>query len=124
MKTIELDIKPISNNALQGVTRTGKVYKKKEAREFERQVYFLLKVAAVGVKIPEQRDLELVLRFYVSRKFDTSNCVKLIEDCIADFFKINDRRFAGHKTSRVVVKEGEEKIRFKIEPYQDLEYII
>lgn len=124
MKAIELEIKPISNNALQGITKTGKVYKKKEARDFENEVYFLMKKACVGVKIPEERDLELILRFYVSRKFDTSNCVKLIEDCIAKFFQINDRRFAGHRTSRVVVKEGNEKIRFKIEAYQDLDFII
>ena len=124
MEVIGIHIKPISNNLINGVTKKGRVYKKKEARDFENDVSDLLKKHAWNIKLPNSRDLELIMRFYVSRKFDTSNCVKLMEDCIAKHFKINDRRFAGHKTSRVVVKPGQEKIEFVINPYNDYDYAI
>lgn len=122
MEVIAIHIKPISNNLINGVTKKGRVYKKKEAREFEDNVLHLLKKHAWHILIPTSRDLELITRFYVSRKFDTSNCLKLLEDCIARHFKINDRRFAGHKSSRVVVKPGKEKIEFVINSYNDADY--
>ena len=116
---IVLDVKPISNNSLYGVTAAGRRFKRKAAVNFCSKVEWLLAIGAHNVKLPESRDLELVTRFYMSRKFDTSNCIKLIEDCIANFFQINDRRFAGHRSSRVVVKEGQERIKFRIREYDD-----
>lgn len=121
MRVVELNLKVVSTNLLYGHNRkTGKRYKKKDAREFEEKARMLLNIHANRIRLPEDSlDLELITRIYVSRKFDTSNCLKLLEDCIAKHFRINDRRFAGHRTSRVVVKRGEEKIRFKILPYDD-----
>ena len=116
---ILLSIKPVSTNNLYGITKRGRKYKKQEATDFENAVDWMLRINAFAVEIPQTRDLELITRVYVSRKFDTSNCLKLLEDCIAKFFKFNDRRFAGHRTSRVVVKEGQERIKFKILEYQD-----
>lgn len=120
MDVVSLNIKPVSTNNLYG----GKRYKKKEAKEFENTISWLLKIYANSVKLPEQGELELITRFYVSRKFDTSNCLKLLEDCISKHFQINDRRFAGHKISRVKVKPGQEKIKFLIRPYEDKNYEI
>ena len=121
---VELKLKPVSNNMLHGITKTGKLYKKKDAREFEENARKLLNIHANRILLPEDGDLELITRVFVSRKFDTSNCLKLFEDCIALHFKINDRRFAGHKISRVKVKKGEERIRFFIKPYDDVNYLI
>ena len=118
MGKVLISLKPVSTNNLYG----GKRYKKKGAVEFEGAVEWVLKYNTLGIKIPESGDLELITRFYVSRKFDTSNCLKLFEDCLALHFKINDRRFAGHRMSRVVVKEGQEKIEFKINHYDDSIY--
>ena len=123
-RVVELLIKVISNNHLHGVTKKGKVYKKKEAREFEDDVKKLLRIHCNRMRLPESGDLEMVTRVFVSRKFDTSNCLKLFEDCVAKHFGINDRRFAGHRISRVKVKEGEEKLRFLILPYEDKIYDI
>ena len=124
MRVIELNLKPVSNNMLHGITKTGKVYKKKEARLFEQDARRLLNIHANRIRLPEDGDLELITRVFASRKFDTSNCLKLLEDCIATHFKINDRRFSGHKISRVKVKKGEEKFRFTINLYEDVNYLI
>ena len=121
MRTVELPIKVVSTNLLYGFNRkTGKRYKKKDAKQFEEDARKYLNIHANRIRLPEDRlELELITRIYVSRKFDTSNCLKLLEDCIARHFGINDRRFTGHRTSRIVVKEGQEKVRFKILPYDD-----
>lgn len=121
---IQLNIKPVSNNLLYGITKRGHKYKKKDAVEFEKNCEWALKVAAFNMRLTSKEDLELITRVYVSRKFDTSNCLKLFEDCVARHFKINDRRFAGHRISRVVVKEGQERIRFKIQEYDDSIFVI
>lgn len=121
---VELPIKVVSTNMLYGVRKNGQRYKKKEAEAFENDVDWLLRVLAKNVKIPDTIDLELITRVFVSRKFDTSNCLKLFEDCLARFFKINDRRFKGHRISRIKVKEGEEKLRFLIKEYNDEIYSI
>ena len=117
MRPVTLPIKPVSTNNLYG----GKRYKKKEARVFEESVRAYLIRDAKHIVIPDG-DLQLITRVYVTRKFDTSNCLKLLEDCIAKFLQINDRRFAGHRISRVVVKPGHEKIEFRILPYDPSEY--
>ena len=123
-RPVELLIKVVSTNMLYGITKKGKKYKKQEAVDFEDNVRRLLNIHANRMRVPEKDDLELITRVFVSRKFDTSNCLKLLEDCIASHFKINDRRFAGHRTSRVKTKEGEEKVRFLILPYDDSIYKI
>ena len=125
MRTVELNIKVVTTNLLYGFNRkTGKRYKKQDAKDFEENVRRLLNVHANRIRLPDTLNLELITRVYVSRKFDTSNCLKLFEDRVAKHFGINDRRFAGHRISRVVVKAGEEKIRFKILPYDDSIYAI
>ena len=124
LRVIEINLKPVSNNMLHGITKKGKIYKKKDARVFEEDARKLLNIHANRLRLPENGDLELITRVFVSRKFDTSNCLKLLEDCIATHFKINDRRFAGHKISRVKVKQGEERIRVLIKPYDDIDYLI
>ena len=121
---VELPIKVVSTNMLYGVRKNGQRYKKKEAEDFEDTVDWLLRRLAYNIKLPDSLDLELITRVFVSRKFDTSNCLKLFEDCLARFFKINDRRFKGHRISRIKVKEGEEKLRFLIKEYKDEIYSI
>lgn len=115
---VTLGIKPVSNNKIH----SGRRYKTTEAKDFENVINILLSTYARDIKLPETGDLELITRVYVSRKMDTSNCLKLLEDCIARYFGINDRRFAGHRISRIVVKPGNEKIKFKIQEYDDKYY--
>lgn len=121
MRTVELNLKVVSTNLLYGYNRkTGKRYKKPEATQFEDDARKFLNIHANRIRLPaDELPLELITRVFVSNKFDTSNCLKLLEDCIARHFGINDRRFMGHRTSKVIVKQGFEKIRFKILAYDD-----
>ena len=64
-RVVELIIKPVSNNMLQGVTKKGKVYKKKEARVFENRIKRLLNIHANRITIPESGDLGLITRVFV-----------------------------------------------------------
>lgn len=126
MRTVELPLKVVSTNLLYGYNRkTGKRYKKPEAKQFEDDARRYLNIHANRIRLPEDHfPLELITRIFVSNKFDTSNCLKLLEDCIARHFGINDRRFMGHRTSKVIVKQGFEQVRFKILVYDNAIYEI
>ena len=124
---ITIGIKPLSTNKIY----YGSRYKTAEAKAFERKCEQLLEERAANLyeTIPRVGDLELVARFYCSRMMDTSNCVKLFEDCIETHLKknipdFNDRRFAGHKISRVAVKKGQERIEFAIRQYRHEDYYV
>ena len=123
-ESIELEIKVVSTNMLYGHRKNGQRFKKQDAIDFEEKIEWLLKIFANNIRLPVKCDLELITRVFVSRKFDTSNCLKLFEDCLARHFKINDRRFSGHRISRIKVKEGQEKIRFLIQEFNDEIYDI
>lgn len=117
-------IKPVSNNDLYGRTKSGGVYKKRDAKEFEKNVYWMMKAYINKIALPPDCNEMYTLksRFFVSGRYDTSNCVKLFEDCLelqlkGKYGKFNDRQFYGHITSKSLCKEGDEKIMFQILPY-------
>lgn len=117
MSATRLPLKALSTNALY----IGRKVKSKAAREFETAIAHLLAVLK-PTPPPAEGDLTLHFRFGTTRKQDTSNCVKLAEDCIARHFGINDRRFVGHTAVRVPVKKGGEFILFEILPYRDSDF--
>ena len=53
---------------------------------------------------------------------DASNCVKGFEDCLQDKYKFNDKRVMFHTALKVVVKKGQEYIRFRIVPFNESEW--
>lgn len=109
---VRLPLKVVSTNALY----VGKRYKSKVARQFEWDIARLLSVKCRDITLPEG-DLVLALRVGTTRRMDTSNAIKLVEDCIARHFGINDRRFAAVTVIRVPVKSGSEFISFQLSPY-------
>ena len=91
-----------------------------ESEAVEKEVALLLSVKAPALEIPEGQ-LCLHLRVGTTLRFDTSNTIKLVEDCICRHLGINDRRFSALTVVRVPVKRGQEFITFKIVPYRDEE---
>ena len=113
MPAIRLPLKAVSTNQLY----VGKKIKSRLARQFEADVAVLLKANAPDITLPDG-DLTLHLRFGITRRSDVSNCVKLLEDCIARHYGINDRRFAGLTMVRQHVKPGQEFIVFEIDAFR------
>ena len=117
MNAVRLPLKPISTNRMW----IGRKIKTKIARQFEVEVARHLAEQAKPCELPDG-DLTLHCRFGVTRQSDVSNCVKLLEDCIARHYGFDDRRFAGHTAVRVPAKRGEEFIVFVIEPYRESDF--
>ena len=109
---VHLKIKTVSTNAMY----RGRRYKSKEARQFEQDIALLL-AAKARHKLP---DGELVVhyRFGTSRRKDTDNNIKLLQDAICKHYGIDDARFAAHTAVRVPVKKGEDFVTFCIVPYR------
>ena len=116
-KAVRLKFKPVSTNAMY----SGRRYKSKEARQFEKDVALLLAIKARDIELPEG-DLSLVLRVGTTRRMDTSNSIKLLEDCIARHLGIDDRRFTAISVVRVHVKSGDEFISFQILPFRETDF--
>jgi len=112
MNTVHLKIAPVSTNKLY----TGKRWKSKEARAFEWEIAKQLSFLCLDTTLPDG-DLTLHLRVGTTRRQDTSNSIKLLEDCIARHYGINDRRFRALTVVRVPTKQGEEFITFQIRPF-------
>ena len=117
MQSIRLTLKPLSVNALY----IGRKIKSKKARQFEKDIATLLLVNARDTSLPEG-DLTIHYRFGTTRRQDTDNNMKLITDCIARHYGINDRRFRAHTAVRVPVKTGEEFIMFTIVPFRNEDF--
>ena len=111
-----LKIKPISTNAMY----VGRRWKSPAARQFEKDIALLLAVHAK--EKPPDGDLAIHFRFGTTRRQDLSNCVKLVEDCIARHYGIDDRRFCAMTLVRVHVKSGGEFISFQIEEYVESDF--
>ena len=108
-----LPLKPISTNKLY----TGRRWKSAAAKQFEKDIALHLLAACRDRTLPDG-ELAIHFQFGTSRRMDVSNCVKLVEDCIARHFGIDDRRFTAQTVVRVPVKKGQEFITFRITPYR------
>ena len=113
---IHLKIKTVSTNAMY----RGRRYKSKEARQFEHDIALLLAVKARNT-LPDG-ELCVHYRFGTSRRKDTDNNIKLLQDAICKHYGIDDSRFAAHTAVRVPVKKGEEFVTFCITPYRKEEF--
>lgn len=103
---IQINIKPLSvNEAWQGKRfKTGK-YKK-----YEKDVLFLLP----KIKMPEP-PYEIFFEFGFSNILsDFDNPVKPITDILQKKYLINDRDIVKASITKVIVKKGNEYIKFKI----------
>ena len=76
----------------------------------------LLQLLSEPVHVP-QGPLELHFVFGLFRDMDVTNCVKLAEDVIADFYGFNDRRIQGSSQRKVKVARGEEFIAFSLRAF-------
>ena len=67
--------------------------------------------------------MSIHFRFGLSRDMDTSNCIKLLEDCIASVMGIDDIRFRGITATKEKVAKGGEFISFDITDYVDEHFL-
>ena len=109
---IRIALKPISTNAMY----SGRRFKSAAAKKFEEDVALLLALYAQNVKLPDG-DLVVHYRFGTTRRQDTDNNIKCLQDAICRHFGIDDRRFAAHTAVRIPVKQGGEFITFFIEAF-------
>lgn len=112
---IRLPLKPISTNKIW----SGKRWMSKEAVQFKRDAFLLIKAQRVKISLRKGETPALYLRFGLSRDMDVSNCIKLVEDIIAEALGINDIIFKGVVASKEKVKRGDEFIAFDIRTYDE-----
>lgn len=117
---IRLQLKPVSTNRLY----SGRRYLSQEARVFQEQCHLLLLVAHQGrPRVVPEGPLEIHFVFGLYRDMDVTNCVKLVEDIIADFYGFNDARVQGSSQRKVKVGRGEEFIAFSLRAYDDEAFV-
>ena len=67
--------------------------------------------------------MSLHFRFGLSRDMDTSNCIKLVEDCIALALGVDDMHFRGLTATKEKVDKGHEFIAVEITDYLDEQFL-
>ena len=112
---VTLPIKPVSTNRLY----TGRRFLSKEARAFQKQCHMQLLVAKQKHRHIPEGPLELHFVFGLYRDMDTTNCIKLVEDILADFYGFNDRRVWGSSQRKVKVAKGDEFIAYALRAYDE-----
>ena len=116
---IHMKIKPISTNSIW----IGKRWKSKAAKEFERNIALLLATQCRDTSLPDG-ELTVRLRIGTTRRFDVDNSLKLLLDCLARHFGIDDRRFSALAVVRVPVKRGAEFITFHISKFRPEDFTL
>lgn len=109
-----LELRPVSTNRLY----VGRRFLSKAAKQFKEQCHRQLLLLSEPVLVP-RGPLELHFVFGLHRDMDVSNCVKLVEDCIADFYGFNDKRVQGCSLRKVKVARGEEFISFSLRAFDE-----
>lgn len=117
MKPIRLPLKVVSTNQIH----IGRRRKSKPARQFERDIHYLLRAKEPNQTLPAG-ELAIHIRVGTTRRMDVDNCAKLLIDCIARHYGINDRRFTALSIVRVPVKQGEEFITFHIDTFCEKDF--
>jgi Holliday junction resolvase RusA-like endonuclease len=106
----KIKIKPLSINEAW----KGSRYKTNKYKAFERGLLFLLP----QLKIPDQK-LQLNLEFGFSNKgSDLDNPVKLVQDILSKKYGFNDNLIYRIVLDKVIVKKGDEYIKFEIINYE------
>ena len=108
---IKIQIKPLSVNQAW----KGSRYKTNKYKIFERNVLYLLP----QIKIPDQR-LQLNLEFgFSNRGSDLDNPLKMVQDILSKKYGFNDNLIYRTILDKVIVKKGEEYIKFEIIEYRN-----
>ncbi|WP_413512206.1 hypothetical protein [Myroides odoratus] len=105
---ITVNIKPLSvNSAWQ-----GKRFKTPEYNSYEKAVLLML---PKRIEIPNS-PFSITFEFGVSSKLsDWDNPIKPFQDILCKKYGIDDRDIYRGTVSKVLVKKGEEYVKFKIE---------
>lgn len=102
-----INIKPLSvNEAWQ-----GRRYKTHKYKSYEKELSLLLP----NIKVNKDSRLKIKFEFGFSNVLsDLDNPVKLIQDVMQKKYKFNDSKVFELNLKKVVVKKGNEYIKFKI----------
>lgn len=111
---IHVPLKPVSTNKLY----VGRRYLSAAARRFKAHCKQWLIVSKDHVKPPHGK-LEIHYVFGLSTDMDVTNCVKLFEDVVADFYGFNDARVQGCSQRKIKVAKGEEFIAFTLRAFDE-----
>lgn len=68
-------------------------------------------------------EVSIHFRFGLSRDMDTSNCIKLVEDCVALALGVDDIKFRGMTATKEKVAKGHEFIAVDITDYYDEQFL-
>ena len=74
------------------------------------------------IYVPTQGDIVIHYDFGITGNTDASNCVKAIEDALADKYGFDDNQVRFHTVMKTKVKRGKEYIRFKIVRFDNEEW--
>lgn len=108
---ITVKIKPLSVNQAW----KGSRYKTNKYKAFERGLLYLLP----AMKIPDQK-LQLNLEFgFSNRGSDLDNPVKMVQDILSKKYGFNDNLIFRIILDKVIVKKGDEYIKFEIIEHRD-----
>ena len=89
---------------------------------YKRKVAILLHLKKPLPEIPEG-ELRIDLAFGFSNfNRDTDNAVKPFLDSLCPVLKIDDKRFSGITARKYKVSKGEEFIKFRITPYNQIDW--
>lgn len=105
----KVDVKPMSVN----LAWQGKRFKTKQYSQYRLDVMWLLPAVCVA-DIPEG-PLSVYYEFGFSNKLaDWDNPIKPFQDILQDKYGFNDSRIMEAHVKKVIVKKGEEYIKFEI----------
>lgn len=102
---------------------TGKRWLSKAGAQFKRDCLIQLRAKSIKLRHPIEGDMSLHFRFGLSRDMDTSNCIKLVEDCIALALGVDDMHFRGLTATKEKVDKGHEFIAVEITDYLDEQFL-
>lgn len=105
-----IPVKPLSVNAAY----TGKRHRTKAYNAFKKEVLLRLR----PMKLPKP-PYEVSYVFAVSNKgFDGDNGIKQIQDILSQKYGFNDNQIYKWNVEKVIVKKGNEYIKFDIQHYE------
>lgn len=108
---IKINIKPLSvNKAFK-----GRRFHTKEHKEWISKVISLLPPKK-DIDFPLLPPYQIYLKFgFSSRASDWDNCIKQVQDCLADRYNFNDKLIRRGVVDTEIVPKGKEYFTFKIE---------
>jgi len=107
-RAIKLKVRPLTVNQCW----QGRRYKTNKYNQYEKMV---MECLPASISIPDNEKLRLYLEFGVSTKLaDWDNPIKPFQDVLQKKYDFNDNRIYEATVKKVVVKKGEEYVKFRI----------